>query len=111
MNFPGVIVNRRGDTTNMQFVLFQVAGVTLLADSIELGLEFLKIANRVGSKSLERQLRKQRLAFLRGHVGKHDFTCRRAIQGSRRSDARMDPQMFRRIELLDVNGGEAVPDG
>src|SRR5215467_8242845 len=50
---PGMVPDGCGDTANMRLVLFQIAGVTVPSNFLQVHLQLLQTANRIGRFAFE----------------------------------------------------------
>src|ERR1700730_2466973 len=106
-----MIPDRRGNASDVQFVLFEVAGITVLAASMELRFQFLKASDRVRSEPFQIQLAQYLGSLVHWHVGQHDLAHGGAVKRDPGADAGVNAQLLRRIEFLDVHSGQSVPHG
>jgi len=100
-----MIPDRRGDATNVEFVLLHIAGVSILLDPVQLCLQLLQASNGIRSQPLEFKLAKHLLLLVFRHIGQHDLADGRAVQRNTCPDPRVNAQLFGRIEFLDINRG------
>src|SRR5579872_2528503 len=107
----GMIPDWRSYATNVKFVLFEIAAVTILADALQLNFQFLQASDCIGSETLQFKLGQKPSALIFRHVGQYDLANGGAVKGNGGPDARKNPQLFGGIELFDINRGGAVTHG
>src|ERR1700733_20966 len=105
----GVIPDGRGDASNVELVFLEIAGVAVFSDTVQFRFQLLKASHRVRRQVLQCQQRQNPFPLLIWHESQHDCAHRRAIQGNRGADARVNAQLLGRIQLLNVNRGQAMP--
>jgi hypothetical protein len=103
-----MVADWRGDTADVQFVLFKIAGVAILSHALQLGLQLLETPDRVGRHSLQVKLPHHLFPFLFRHKGQHDLAHSGAVQWNGRADPRVNSKLLGRVDLLNIDSGESV---
>ena len=103
-----MIPDGRGDTSNVEFVLFHIAGVSVLANPIQFRLQLLDAPDGIRSEPLYFNVAKRFLLLLGRHISQHDFADCRAIEGNACPDSRVNSQLFWRIKFLDIHRGHTM---
>ncbi len=94
IHLAGMVPDGRGHASNVEFVFLQIAGIAVLADAVDFGLQFLKTSDGLGREPLQLQLRQNSFSLLIGHVREHDFANCCAVEWNRCSDARINAKLL-----------------